>query len=38
MKVEFEKTYNDPKTKARLGKIRFNGIKAINFTYVHVLC
>ncbi len=25
MKVEFEKTYNDPKTKARLGKIKFNG-------------
>ena len=25
MKVEFKKTYNDPKTKARLGKIIFNG-------------
>ena len=25
MKVEFKKTYNDPKTKARLGKIKFNG-------------
>ena len=25
MKVEFKKTYDDPKTKARLGKIIFNG-------------
>ena len=25
MKVKFEKVYNDPKTKARLGKIIFNG-------------
>ena len=25
MKVKFEKTYNDPKTKARLGKITYNG-------------
>lgn len=25
MKVEFKKVYNDPKTKARLGKIIFNG-------------
>jgi len=25
VKVEFKKTYNDPKTKARLGKIKFNG-------------
>ena len=25
MKLEFKKTYNDPKTKARLGKVIFNG-------------